>query len=40
VPQPSRSLLPLRFGFANSPLVSQIEFKSNTTVRLTTTKSY
>ena len=25
---------------ANSPLVSQIEFKSNTTVRLTTTKTY
>lgn len=25
---------------ANSPLVSQIEFKSNTTVRLTTTKAY
>jgi len=38
--QPLRSLLPLHFGFANSPLVSQIEFKSNTTVRLTTTKSY
>jgi RHS repeat-associated protein len=26
--------------FANSPLVSQIDFKSNTTVRLTTTKAY
>jgi RHS repeat-associated protein len=25
---------------ANSPLVSQVEFKSNTTVRLTTTKAY